>query len=272
MKKKMIFSLLFLLTLALIWGFFIEPNIIKIERIELEINNLPSSFKGNKIIHISDLHSNNFGDREKKVLDNLKQLNPDFVFITGDFISWTTKDLNSCQDFWRELVKNYPGRVFGVLGNHEHRHRSLRLGVIESFLEESGIEILRNETKKIGKDSDFIYLIGIDDPHEKKDNIELAMDAVKNDEPKILLAHSPEIFRKVKEKNIDLILVGHAHGGQINIPLLINLFLPLRYDKKYKSGLFKENSTYLSVNRGIGTTYLPIRFNSIPEITLIILK
>lgn len=270
--KKMTFGLLFILTLILIWGFFIEPNIIKVEKIELEIKNLPPAFKGSKIIHISDLHSNNFGDRERKVLENLKQLNPDFIFITGDFINWTTEDLNSCQIFWKELTKNYPERVFGVLGNHEHRHRNLKLASIEKSLKESGIELLRNETKKIEKGSDFIYLIGIDDPHEKKDNIELAMTNLEGDAPKILIAHSPEIFRKLKEKDINLALVGHTHGGQVNIPLLINLFLPLRYDKKYKRGLFEEDSTYLYVNRGIGTTYLPARFNSIPEITLIELK
>jgi len=270
MKTKIIFGILFSVILLGIWSFFVEPKIIKIEEVSIEIKNLPSSFKEIKIVHLSDFHSKNFGEREKKVLENLKQLNPDFIFITGDFVEWTTRDLNSCQYFWKELSKNYPKRIFGVLGNHEHRHPKFK--IIKNLLAESGIEILDNKTKKIKKNEDFIYLIGVDDPHEGYDNIEKAMEGIKNENPKILLAHSPEIFRKVKDKNIDLILVGHTHGGQINIPFIINFFLPLKYDKKYKSGLFKENSTYLYVNRGIGTTVLPIRLNAPPEITLIELK
>jgi predicted MPP superfamily phosphohydrolase len=66
--------------------------------------------------------------------------------------------------------------------------------------------------------------------------------------------------------------VGHTHGGQLNIPFLSNFFLPVKYDKKYKKGIFKEDSKYLYVNRGVGESDLPIRFNSFPEITLIELK
>jgi hypothetical protein len=84
-----------------------------------------------------------------------------------------------------------------------------------------------------------------------------------------MLAHSPEIFRRIKSQNIDLVLTGHTHGGQVNIPFITNFFLPVKYGRKYKSGLFKEDSTYLYVNRGVGTTLLPFRFNAPPEITLI---
>jgi len=98
------------------------------------------------------------------------------------------------------------------------------------------------------------------------------MKNLKKDVPKILLAHSPEIFRKVKNKKIDLVLVGHTHGCQINIPFLCDFIVPLKYDKQYKRGLFKENGVYMYVNKGIGETFLPVRFNSPPEITLIELK
>ena len=270
MKKKIIVGVLFFIILLGFWSFFVEPKIIKIEKASIEIRNLPPSFKGTKIAHLSDLHSKNFGEREREVLELLNQIKPDFIFLTGDFVDWRTQDLKSCQNFWKKLSENHPEKIFGVLGNHDHHHPKFK--IIRNLLKESGIEILENETKKIEKNGDFIYFIGVDDPHEGYDNIEKAMAGIETEIPKILLAHSPEIFRKVKEKSIDLVLVGHTHGGQINIPFITNLFMPLKYDKKYKSGFFEENSTLLYVNRGIGTTFLPIRFNASPEITLIELQ
>jgi len=267
---KVISAVLIFIIILGVWIYFVEPNTIRIENISIEIKNLPSSFKGARIAHLSDIHSRSFGEKEKEILEKLNQLKPDFVFITGDFVEWTTKDLNSCRDFWKELSKNYPQRIFGVLGNHEHRH--LKFKTIKKLLEESGIEILENESIKIEKDGEFIYLIGLDDPHGKYDDIEKATTGLEDETSKILIAHSPEIFRKLKGKNIDLVLVGHTHGGQINVPFITDLFIPLKYDKKYKRGLFKEDSTYLYINRGIGLTFIPFRFNSFPEIANITLK
>ena len=248
-------------------AFFITPNLIKVERFSLQINNLPPSFEGTKILHLTDFHSKKFGRKEKKALKLVSELKPDFIFITGDIIDWQTKDLESCQKFWQELAKNYQQRIFGVYGNHEHRNRNFKN--LDNLFIKSGIKILNNEAVRLEKGDDFIYLIGVDDPHLGYDDIEKAMEKVEEKAPKILLAHSPEIFRRIKDKNIDLVLSGHTHGCQINIPFLCDFFIPLKYDKKYKRGLFQENSIYLYVSRGIGETFLPIRFRSFPEIILI---
>ena len=266
----MIWFLIFFLILAGIWGVFVEPRQIRVEKFSLKIKNLPPSFKNLKILHLSDFHSKKFGQKEKKVLEILNQLNPDFIFITGDIVDWTTRDFEGSQKFWKELSKNYESRIFGVYGNHDHRNKNFR--DLNIFLKESKIEILNNESRKIERGKDYIYLIGVADPHLGYDDIEKAMKGIEGNAPKILLAHSPEIFRKINEKDIDLVLVGHTHGGQINIPIFADLILPLKYDKKYKSGLFKENSIYLYVNRGTGETILPIRINAFPEVTLIELK
>lgn len=266
----LILILIFFLILAGIWGVFIEPKRIKVEKVLLRIKNLPSSFKGLKILHLSDFHSHKFGKKEKKVLEILSQLRPDLIFITGDIVGRSAKNLGACQNFWKKLSQDYEGRIFGVYGNHDHRNKKFR--DLNVFLKESRIEILNNGSRKIERGKDYIYLIGVDDPHLEFDNIDEAMKGTEDDFPKILLAHSPEIFRKIKEKDIDLVLVGHTHGGQIAIPILSDLVLPLKYDKKYKSGLFKENSCYLYVNRGIGETFLPIRILANPEITFIELQ
>jgi len=270
----MIFKIFIIILISILilgsWSFFVEPRRIKIENIRIKIKNLSRSFQGIKIVQLSDLHSKDFGEKEKKSLEILAQLKPDFIFITGDFIDWKTSNLKSCQEFWKEISKNYPNKVFGVFGNHENHHPKSK--TIKNLLTDSGVKIINNESVILRKNEDFIYLVGVDDPHENHDDIIKAMEQVENDAPKIMLAHSPEIFRRVKGQNIDLILTGHTHAGQINTPFITNLFLPVKYDRKYKSGLFKEDSTYLYVNRGVGTTLLPFRFNAPPEITLIELE
>lgn len=243
---------------------------LKIEKLPIEIKDLPPSFQGVKIAQLSDIHSQEFGERERMVLEKLGQINPDFVVITGDFVDWKTKNLDSCKEFWQEIGQKYSGRVFGVFGNHEHHNPKFK--TIKNYLEESGIKILENETEKITKNEDFIYLVGLDDPHEDFDDFDKATKGIDDNSPEIVIAHSPEVFKKIKEKNVDLVLTGHTHGGQINIPFVIEFFLPLKYDRKYKSGLFEEGGVRLYVNRGVGTTFLPIRFNAVPEITLIELK
>jgi predicted MPP superfamily phosphohydrolase len=272
MKKRVFFFFLILAIFFIFWIFFIEPYSIKVEKLELKIKNLPSSFEKIKIAHLTDLHSKKFGFREKKVIEILEKLKPDYIFVTGDIVDWQTKDLLAIKNFWQKISEKFYQKIFGVYGNHEHRNP--RFKKLDNLFSESKIKILNNQSLILKKDGDFIYLIGVDDPHLGFDNLEKAMKEVKNEAPKILLAHSPEIFRKIKEKNIkvDLILVGHTHGCQINLPILDNFLLPLKYDKIYKRGLFKEDSIYLYVNRGIGTTFLPIRLNSFPEIALITLK
>jgi len=270
MPSIFILILIFFLILAGIWGFFIEPKKIKTEKISFKIKNLPSPFKGFKIVHLSDFHSSKFGQKENKVLKILNKLKADLILITGDVIGRRTKDLESCQKFWKELSKNYTGKIFGVYGNHDHRNR--KFGELTELLRENKIDFLDNASRKIEKDGESIYLLGVDDPHLGYDDIEKVMEGLAENVPKILLAHSPEIFRKIKEKNIDLVLVGHTHGGQIDIPFLSNFALPLKYDKKYKKGFFKEGFTFLYVNRGIGETFCPIRINAFPEITLIQLE
>ena len=87
----MTFLIIFLLILAavfLFWGTFIEPRMIRVEKLNLEIKNLPSSFHNARIIQLSDIHSKRFGKREEKIIKAVNKINPDFVFITGDFLSW----------------------------------------------------------------------------------------------------------------------------------------------------------------------------------------
>jgi len=258
----------------LFFGYYIvifEPNNIKIERQVITIKNLPRSFDGVKVVQLSDFHSLWFGSREKRVLKILEELEPDFIFITGDFVDPVTKlitdrGLSSVKIFWQKLAQQHKNQVFAVLGNHDTE-------LVKNYLTASGIRVLDNEHEKIFLGKDYIYLIGVDDPWTGRDDLTRAMEGTEKDGLKILLAHSPDIIDKAAKQKIDLVLVGHTHGGQVNIPVLGRLIQFLsEYGKKYTKGLFEINSTYLYVNRGIGTSVFPIRFNCQPEITLIELR
>lgn len=246
-----------------------EPNNIKIERQIINIKNLPQSFNGIKIVQLSDFHSFWFGPREKRVLKILEDIKPDFIFITGDFVLEIT-DLKKVKEFWRELGKKFKNRIFAVLGNHDHWHKDFK--ILESFLKESQIVILNNENIKIERGSEYIFLIGVDDPFTERDNLSGALKRIEAEKIKILLVHSPDIIDQAVGQDIDLVLAGHTHGGQVNIPFFSRFWIPSKYGSKYASGLFEIKSTYLYVNRGIGTAIIPVRFNSLPEITLIELR
>ncbi len=249
-----------------IWVRFVEPNVLSLEELEFNFSTFPD--EEITILHLSDLHSFGYGEKEKKLVNAAKRLDPDFIFITGDLVDWRTSDFEECALFWRDLSQGFEGRVFAVYGNHEHKNPGFaRIGPI---LERSGIRVLENERIKIELErGGYFYLLGVDDPRLGYDNVSETFVDPYIPGPKILLAHSPEIFRKVKKKEVDLVLVGHTHGCQINVPIVREWFLPLAYDKGYKQGLFEESGTYLYVNRGVGETYLPFRFNSFPEVTLI---
>ena len=273
-KKKILFITGFLVTLSW-YSFVFEPNNIQIEKINIEMTNLPESFDGTKIVHLTDFHSYGFNKREKKVLEMVDGLNPDFVFITGDFVDRKTKEINSVQEFWQELGNKYQGKIFGVLGNHEYGNKNADSDSLEELLEESGIVILDNENQKIFQDDEYIYLIGVDDPDTGNDDLKKATVGTEKGIPKILLAHSPDIINdldSLKEEEIDLILAGHTHGGQIGIPFVRPFWVPTKNHGKYTSGLFIFDNVHLYVNRGVGLSVLPIRFNCPPEITVIELQ
>ena len=277
--KKRKFKMLFLLITFFIFVFFLfwysfvfEPNNIQVEEVSIKIENLPESFNNTKIAHLTDFHSYEFGKREKRVLEILDSIDPDFIFITGDFIDHRTKDISSCQEFWSELGNRYQGRVYSVLGNHEYWIDHIDASSIKKLLEESGIVVLSNENEKIFQGDEYIYLLGVDDPHTGNDDLKKSAINTYENIPKILLAHSPDIINdleSLERENIDLILAGHTHGGQVVIPFMRPYWTPTKNRGKYASGLFEINEMNLYVNRGIGMAVYPIRFNCPPEITVI---
>ncbi len=259
----MLKELLLLLVFSFgVYCFLIEPNRIKKEEIIVPLKNVSRELRNRTFVQISDVHFKRNSFKTKKLLKILDEIRPDYLFITGDLIGRKASNLKEFRIFVSGLRNRSRNLPIMVLGNHEHKNPKLKEFL--KIIEESGIKVLRNE-KEILEDN--IILVGIDDPHTHHDDVSKVLPLSEN-YPKIILAHSPEIFRKLNLKNA-LILCGHTHGGQADIPLLTKLILPLAYDRHYKKGLFHKEQVFMYINRGIGETFLPLRFNSPPEITII---
>lgn len=265
---RWILTILFItFILLVIYATLIEPSNIVIEENKIYLKNLPKSFNGFRIVHISDLHLNSYGSREKEIINKIRKMRPDIIVVTGDLID-EKQYLNAGLEFMEKLASISP--TYFVFGNWDHLS-GVSIPLYEKYLAERKVIVLSNRHIMLSKNNEYIYLIGVDDPHTFHDDLNKAMENIsENHVVKILLAHSPEIIDKAVEKNIDLVLVGHTHGGQIRLPIIGSLYVPLppKY-RKYDQGLFKVNNTLMFVNRGIGTSLIPVRFLCPPEIVII---
>ena len=259
----------FVIALVLGFGFvayifLIEPNWVEVHRVTVRDPALAKALSGLKIAQISDLHlRKGIGWRERNVAKKISALRPDLLFVTGDWID----DLNQLGPL-KGWLKHFSVRmgIWGVPGNTDYLVLD---GVsLQRELAPLGVHVLVNQAERIqtspGK---FLWLAGTDDPVERHANLSKAIGQVPPGSPVVLLAHSPDIFEEAVRDRVNLVLVGHTHGGQVGIPLFIRMS---EYANRspYIRGLFKKGGTQMYVNRGLGMKTLPVRFLCRPEITV----
>lgn len=249
-----------------IYALFIEPNNPVEEEVVVESPEVPEELAGFRIVQLSDLHLRGVGYREVKSLEIVRELEPHLIVVTGDLLD-DPAHLESVLRYLGELCKIAP--VFVVYGNWDH-WTNIDLGELERTLESLGsIEVLVNEAVS---PVEGLVVVGVDDPHTGRADLERALRGVQGGKFVILLAHSPEILGGAAGR-VDLVLVGHTHGGQVVLPLLGPLFLPVPSEyRQYSSGTFRVNGTVLHVNRGLGTSLIPARFLCPPEVALVVLE
>ena len=240
---------------------------------------LPEAFDGYRIAHVSDLHNAEMGKDNEKLLDMLRETEPDIIAITGDIIDSRNTNIDIALQFTKAAMEIAP--CYYVTGNHEARvseYDELKAG-----LTEQGVVVLEDATTEISLDGDTITLIGVNDPSYQTDYLFGVSETVMNgnlqeisDEENgftVLLSHRPELFEIYADNNMDLVLSGHAHGGQFRLPFVGGLVAPNQgLFPKYDAGLYTEENTNMVVSRGIGNSILPFRFNNRPEVILIELK
>jgi uncharacterized protein len=262
--------------LALYAGEFARHELDIVQR-PIAINNLPTSFHGYRIVQLSDIHLDEYTEPFflERIVHRVNTLAPDLVLLTGDFITHGSLTfiagrhaLRRCAEILTTLTA--PLR-YAILGNHDVAYNG---PLVIQALTTHGTPVLINQYLPIERNSDRLWLCGVDDPGTSRPNLDLAIPA-KPDGPVLLMAHEPDFADDVLDHPrgslVDFMLAGHSHGGQIRLPFLGPLILP-PMGEKYPEGLYRFKQMQLYVNRGIGTVGLPFRLNCPPEITVITLN
>ena len=263
--RKFLILIGVLLLLLLVWGKFIEPNMLVIRDYKIEAQGLPKSFNGVRIVHFSDLHYGLTKEKKlEKIVDNINSLHPDIVIFTGDLVD-LSHDLTD--DDIKVLVKNLKNinaklGKYAIYGNHDVKNSNY-----DDIMYDAKITVLKNNYDTVyNKTNEGILIYGLDDTLEGTPKINnINNKEVKNIKNRIILVHEPDYIDEfIKNYDASLVLSGHSHGIQVNV-LGANLFLP-KGSKKYYKDYYEVSSTPLYISNGVGCSGINFRLFSVPSI------
>jgi uncharacterized protein len=256
--------------LVLAYARAVEPASLEITRQRVRLPRLHPSFDGYRIVQISDIHMDGWMNRKRlrEIVHIVNQERPDLVVVTGDFVSRHARDhAPALIEELQELRAN--DGVAAVLGNHDHWCDP---ELVRQIIRASGMRDLNNRVCSIHKGPGSLHIAGVDDFMEGQDDLEQVLSDLPEEGAAILLSHEPDFADlSAQTGRFDLQLSGHSHGGQINLPIIGPPYLP-EHARKYPDGLYHFGDMLLYTNRGLGMVHLPLRLNSIPEITVFTLE
>lgn len=231
---------------------------------------ISAELDGYTIVHISDYHNKSFGKGQKRIVEKISSLEPDIIVITGDIVDSRFTNISRAIEFAEETAKITD--TYYVTGNHEHRLDDKDFEKLISGLEQAGVRCLFDESIDIEENGGSFVLSGFDD--ESLVNIEYNCPKLAADKLNVVLAHEPQLIEDYSNHgNIDLVLTGHAHGGQFILPFIGAVYAPDQgINPEYTEGMHKMGDTSMIVSRGIGNSALPVRLFNFPEIIKITLK
>ena len=236
----------------------------------LELENWPVALDGLRVAVVSDLHAGSPQVRPpqlRRIARAVADARTDLVLFLGDFVD---DEVVLGQDVAPEraarALESVRARlgVFGVLGNHDWRYDGERVG---RAMEAAGIRILENDAVRL----DGFWLVVIGDRASARARVEEALAGVPPDQPVIVATHSPDVFPELPGR-VSLTLAGPTHGGQLNVPLLRGRWTPSRFGARYARRVVREGPKTLFVHPGVGTSTLPVRLGTPPEVSVLTLR
>lgn len=235
-----------------------------------ESEKLGADLDGYRIVQISDLHNAEFGKENKKLLEIIRSCSPDIIVITGDLVDSNHTNVERAVAFVKEAVKIAP--VYYVTGNHEYwldpsENEQMMQGILAA-----GAYDLDDEAVRIEKGDSSFLLVGLDDQHLSDETLKNLLQEQKN-ELSIVLAHEPQYLQNYANAEADLVLTGHAHGGQIRLPFVGGIVAPDQgFLPEYTSGQYNNTDTEMIVSRGLGNSIIPVRLFNYPEVVCVELR
>ena len=231
-----------------------------------EAEQLGVDLDGYRIVQISDLHNAKFGKNNQKLVDRIRECAPDMIVLTGDLVDSNHTNVDRAVQFVNEIVKICP--VYYVTGNHEYWLDTSEYENLMDGVASAGVIILDNQVVEISRWDAKFRLVGLDD----KSLADGTLEALLSDEKEltVVLAHEPQYFARYAGTGADLVLSGHAHGGQFRLPFVGGIVAPDQgFLPEYTAGEYYMNGTEMIVSRGLGNSVIPVRLFNYPEIVCV---
>ncbi len=268
-----VLSCLLVLSISLAARIRYDDNRIETVYYPMQSNRIPASFSGFRIAQVSDLHNDALGDGNASLLKLLQDAEPDVIAVTGDLIDSRKTDTQIALRFMQKALQIAP--VYYVTGNHEIALYAT-YPPFERELRNAGVTVLNNESVLLEQNGQNIVLLGLSDPNANdlaRDERIALMQSCSQEYFTVVLSHRPELFDDYCTARADVVLTGHAHGGQVRLPFLGGLYAPGQgLLPQYDAGLFTQGTTHMIVSRGIGNSLFPFRVNNRPELAVIELQ
>ena len=254
----------------------IEPEWLRISHHRVVLRGSEAGRKPLRLLHLSDFHASDCVplDFIESAVDLGLSQEPDLVCLTGDFISWQYEDWQRYTQILSRLSARAP--AFACLGNHDggpwaassRHHGYANANPVRELLAGSGIELLDNASRQIEVAGRKLRIAGVSDLYNRELHPEQALPPLSSPaEPTVLLCHNPDAKALLAPYAWDLMLCGHTHGGQCQLPLLGTPFAPVR-DKRFVEGLHRWEDRLIHITRGVGNLH-GLRFNCRPEVSLL---
>jgi predicted MPP superfamily phosphohydrolase len=250
----------------------IEPRRLRVRRLSVALPDWPEALADLKVALVADLHAGAphvDEQRVEQVVAVVNRTKPDLIALLGDYVDPEVAfgEVVAPEAVAARLAGlEAPLGTFAVLGNHDWRSDGER---VLHALREHRIEVLENDAASVSLAGQVIWIVGLADPSESRPDIATPLSLVPRGAPLIVLSHDPDLFNALPEDRPMLVLAGHTHGAQVNVPVVREKVTPSRFGERFAGGLFRRGSRTMYVSRGIGTSKLPIRFRATPEVVIL---
>lgn len=275
-KKYIKSAIVLLIVIALLLFCSYQNRHLETTYYTYKAEQLGTDLDGYRIVQISDLHNAKFGKNNQKLMDRIRECEPDMIVLTGDLVDSNHTNVDRAVQFVNEIVKICP--VYYVTGNHEYWLDTSEYENLMDGLASAGVIILDDQVVEISRGDAKFRLVGLDDRSLADGTLGTLLNNAQNvaheDSEKkeftVVLAHEPQYLARYAGTCVDLVLSGHAHGGQFRLPFVGGIVAPDQgFLPEYTAGEYYMNGTEMIVSRGLGNSVIPVRLFNYPEIVCV---